>query len=239
MLYTVECKFGKRSYNNIYVVKDENRGMYIGKRYKKKTLYKNETNILKKLNHDGIVKMVHCEPQSMFAVFEYVYGKTLHSVMREARRHVFKEYILQLIDILKYLHQQKVIYCDLKPDNIIVCGDKIKLIDFDRSLNLDDWCSYGYSMDYASCELRDSIPRCSSDVWSLGILLYEMHCGKTPFGRMSSKDTKRAARLAHIDMTIVRDPVLLDLLKKILVADHNKRATLDEVQSHPYFKAPQ
>jgi protein kinase A len=237
VIYSIESKVPNRScYNDVFSVRDENRGFYIGKKYKKENLYKNERNILNKLTHDNIVRMLYSDDEQRFIVFEYIHGQTLLKLMRRHRKTVYKKHLIQLIHTLKYIHTKNVIYCDLKPDNVIIQNDgRVKLIDFDRSLNMDAWCSYGYSLDYASAESRHELPRIASDVWSLGILLYEMYTGRTPFEKYTSSDTKHAIKLGHIDFTVIKDPVLFDLLTKMLNKDHTKRPTLDEVLNHAYM----
>lgn len=93
-------------------------------------------------------------------------------------------FALQLCDLIRYLHSVKrpVLYLDLKPDNIIVTGMNLKLIDFGSAMFRDEACSdakfYG-TVGYAAPELYFNNPvdeRC--DVYGIGMLLYFMAIGK-------------------------------------------------------------
>jgi serine/threonine protein kinase len=231
--------------NNLYFVKDRtNDGVYIAKKYMKKSLYLNETNILKKIHREkniiteNIVKLIHENKDEQINILEYITGEDMNEYITNNKSNkVNKSFILQLIDILQYLHSINIIYCDLKPHNVIVRGKDVILIDFDRSFNMDDFNGYGFSTDYAPKETQFEMPTFKSDVWSLGILIYEMYCGYTPFDKYKTYAVKNMVKHGHIDFTHIEknDKVLFDLLVKMLDVNVKSRYSLIDVKKHPYF----
>lgn len=225
--------------NNLYFVRDSKGGIYVAKRYKRKSLQLNEASILKTIYKDSnknIIKLLSDYPESQSNVLEYIPGETLSDIMEEKPKRVKKEVILKLIEILEHIHAKSIVYCDLKPSNIIVSGNDVVLIDFDRSFNMNDFHGYGFSLDYSPKEVQFELPCFQSDIWSLGIIMYEMYTGRTPFSKYNSELTvKEAIKRGHIDFTCINDKSLFDLLSKMLVVDPKKRISLHDVKSHEYF----
>ncbi|MBQ7501539.1 serine/threonine protein kinase [bacterium] len=151
------------------------------------------------VGHPGIVKVYDCDEfkERPYIVMEYVNGISLKDYVKAYKPSA--EHILYLItlvcDALEQAHRQKIIHRDLKPDNIFVCKqpdgkEGVKILDFGLARFKDDidmspltrpgttlgTCSY-MSPEQAMGRQADE----RSDLYSLGIILYQLFCGCVPF----------------------------------------------------------
>ena len=106
-------------------------------------ILKKEMEILKALKHPMLpVVYDYFQEIERYLVMEYIHGESLHNLIERegsiSEKQVYK-WAIQLSDLLSYLHMQKppVIYCDLKPENVIVCPDgNLRVIDFGAALRI-------------------------------------------------------------------------------------------------------
>lgn len=120
-----------------------------------------------------------------YMIMEYIDGKMLLTYQKEKGGFLLVQEALviceQLTSVFSHLHTNNVIHRDLKPDNVMVSGDQIFLIDFGlakRLQSLFDITSVRVGHLYAAPEIRDGgIVTPKSDIYSLGIVLYEMLTG--------------------------------------------------------------
>jgi len=156
--------------------------------------FKREAEIGEKLDHPGVMK-VYSDPDrsGIYMVMEWVEGRLLRQVMGEQKTIPADRAIriaTNISDTLDYIHRNGVLHRDLKPENIMLAdGDKVKLIDFgiagksgSKRLTFGKLSNVAGTPDYISPEqVKGKRGDGRSDIYALGIMLYEMLTGKTPF----------------------------------------------------------
>ena len=210
-----------------------------------------ERNLLLKMDHPFIAKCVKSIKHDVYLLYimEYVQGKELFDVMREINlfdKAQTQFYAASMLEVINYLHRNKIIYRDLKPENIMIKEDGyIKFIDFGTVKEIRDKTktfigTYSYMAPEVFTGLGYSFP---VDIWSLGIIMYEFLCGKLPFGEdfddedepMKFYNVLKVEKLVF--PSFIKDEDFKDLIQKILVMDPNKRLTqYSKIRDHPYFK---
>jgi predicted ATPase/predicted Ser/Thr protein kinase len=153
-----------------------------------------EGEALRQLNHPNIVRLVAAveEQGQHYLVMEYVPGGSLRQVLeKEGRLPVTRavEIALDLADALTRAHRLGILHRDLKPENVLLAADGTpRLADFGlaRLAAVPRLTQSGMLMgtvDYVSPEAcQGEAPDERSDIWSFGVLLYEMLTGSVPFG---------------------------------------------------------
>ncbi|KAJ3977096.1 CAMK/CAMKL/Kin1 protein kinase [Lentinula raphanica] len=179
-----------------------------------------------------------------YMVSEYVNGGQMldyiisHGRLRE---RVARKFARQIGSALDYCHRNNVVHRDLKIENILISQTgNIKIIDFGLS-NLYDpgnhLATFCGSLYFAAPELLNAKVYTGPevDVWSFGVVLYVLVCGKVPFD-----DQSMPALHAKIKRGLVEYPVWLSaeckhLLSRMLVTNPALRAPLSEILSHPWM----
>jgi len=156
--------------------------------------FKREAEIGERLDHPGVMKVLGGEEHSrIYMVMEWVEGRLLRQVLHEQKKFPVERALkitLEICDALDYIHRNGVVHRDLKPENIMLdAEDHIKLIDFGiagvegaRRLTFAKLSQVMGTPDYISPEqVKGKRGDGRSDLYALGIILYEMLTGKTPF----------------------------------------------------------
>jgi serine/threonine-protein kinase len=146
------------------------------------------------LDHIGIIKVVPDPDRTkIYMVMESYAGKTLRDILTAERKIIPQRAVriaTEIADALEYVHTKGIVRVDVRPENIIVgAGDHIKLIDFGgaakagaRRLTLTRLSqAIGTSAYVSPEELKGKRGDARSDVYGLGVMLYEMLTGKRPF----------------------------------------------------------
>jgi serine/threonine protein kinase len=153
-----------------------------------------EEEIGKKMDHPGVMKVLPDEDRSReYMVMEWVDGRLLRKIIAENGKLPLERAVriaLAICDALDYIHSHGVVHRDLKPENIMVDDqDRIKLIDFGiagqagaRRLTFAKLSQVMGTPDYISPEqVKGKRGDARSDIYALGVMLYEMLTGKVPF----------------------------------------------------------
>ena len=153
-----------------------------------------EEEIGKLLDHPGVMKVFPDDDRSqIYMVMEWVEGKLLRQILNDQKNLPTERAVkiaLGICDALSYIHQHGVVHRDLKPENIMVdADDRIKLIDFGiasqagaRRLTFAKLSQVMGTPEYISPEqVKGKRGDGRSDIYALGVMLYEMLTGKAPF----------------------------------------------------------
>jgi serine/threonine-protein kinase len=156
--------------------------------------FKREIDILKQLNHPNIVRLLYADKQNgtRYYAMEYIQGESLDRVLARRGRFSWEEVVTlgqQLCAALQHAHDKGVVHRDLKPSNLMVLADgTLKLTDFGIAKDLDVTqlteanCTVGTAsyMSPEQCRGEKNLTH-KSDLYSLGIVMYELLTGKKPF----------------------------------------------------------
>ncbi|TME63130.1 MAG: serine/threonine protein kinase [Chloroflexi bacterium] len=159
--------------------------------------YKREAEIGNRLHHPHVQQLLNTDEKRSeeYLVVEYIKGQTLRAVLEEHAPNPLPiaeaiRITLQICDALAYCHEQGIFHRDIKPENIMIQEDgNIKVIDFGIALlegaRRVTWRGLSGTVgtpDYMSPEqLKGERGMAGSDIYAVGVMLYEMLCGRTPF----------------------------------------------------------
>ena len=154
--------------------------------------------------------------------------------------------IKQIAEALNYMHERGVIHRDLKPENIMVSHDgKVKLADFGWAASIQfPTESKKASKRFTCCGTTDymcpeivnySSYNETSDIWSIGVLAFELASGNAPFYGRDEEVTKSQISNIQYTMPDYFSYLLQDFIKKILQRDPKKRPKMSEILTHPWL----
>jgi len=211
---------------------------------------KREIAIMKHLKHEHIVQLkeVLQTQKHIYIVLELITGGELFDRIVAAKRfdeNTGRKYFQQLIMGIYYCHMQGIAHRDLKPENLLLDGqDRLKISDFGLS-NLQRQGSDGMLLqtvcgtpNYVAPEVlkEKGYNGFYADIWSCGVILFVMLAGYLPFDDPNMNSLFNKIERGEYRMAKYFSPEAKDIISKMLIVDPQKRYTLDQVISHPWFK---
>ncbi|KAJ9137287.1 cAMP-dependent protein kinase type 2 [Pleurostoma richardsiae] len=249
---------GTGSFGRVHLVQSRhNQRFYAVKVLKKAQVVKmkqvehtnDERKMLGEVKHPFLITLwgTFQDARNLYMVMDFVEGGELFSLLRKSGRFpnpVAKFYAAEVTLALEYLHSRNIIYRDLKPENLLLDRHgHLKITDFGFAKRVPDktWTLCG-TPDYLAPEVVSNKGYNKSvDWWSLGILIYEMLCGYTPFWDSGSP----MKIYENILRGKVKYPAYInqdaqDLLERLITADLTKRlgnlyGGSQDVKNHPWF----
>lgn len=174
---------------------------------------------------------------------EYIPGGDLHTRIHAVGTIPLNDiriYLAEIILGLEDLHERNIVYRDLKPENILINSDgHIRLTDFGLSkINQTNLTSFCGTQEYVAPEMvRHEKYGSSVDIWSLGIIAYEMATGRTPFKRSNQFKTFKAIEQEEVTINNDMDEALKDLILNLLNKDPQQRLTIQQIKAHRFFES--
>uniref|UniRef100_T1HI71 non-specific serine/threonine protein kinase n=1 Tax=Rhodnius prolixus TaxID=13249 RepID=T1HI71_RHOPR len=252
--YMVIGKIGEGSFGRVYKVKsrasDEIAALKLitkcGRSQRELTNLRKECEIQRRLFHPNIIKMLDSfETENEIAVVtEFAYQDLYKTLAKAGYLSEDKavKIICDLISALYYLHSNRVIHRDLKPQNVLLSEDGVaKLCDFGFARSMSTGTHVLTSIKgtplYMAPELMEESPYDHNvDLWSLGCIAYEMLVGSPPFNTTSLLHLISLIRNESIKWPENISQNCQSLLKGLLNKDPTQRLSWPHLLEHPFVK---
>ena len=185
-----------------------------------------EPRLLASLNHPNIVTVITAEKQDnvFFIVMEYVPGETLETIIAERGAldvPLALDYTCQIANAVDHAHRQGVIHRDLRPANVFVTEKGLlKVGDFGTSRFLEI-AAHGTTVigspPYMAPEQFEGRAVFASDIYSLGITMYQMLTGSLPYDTPAPSDLERLRRGDLVSPPRLRNPKVPAAIEEIVL----------------------
>ena len=265
MKYKVLSRIGDGSYGTVYLAVNlmtkQNVAMKKINKIKENEVddmeIKNEIDILKKLDHPNIVKIIefYSTPKAYYIITDFAScGELYNQIKHEYTENQLAVLFYQIFSGLYYLHTNNIVHRDLKLENILISeierdmktGKKYfwtKIIDFGTAKifekNKNEKAVVGSSY-YIAPEVLFKNYNEKCDTWSAGVILYMLIVGRAPFDGADDdeiiENIKKGKFNTKHKKLVATSSEVQDLVKKLLEVNVSKRLSAAEALKHPWFK---
>ncbi|KAM4697498.1 striated muscle preferentially expressed protein kinase [Rhinophrynus dorsalis] len=210
-----------------------------------------EYEVLKCLHHQRILSLheAYITPRYLVLISEHCTGREILYCLVERFRYSEDDvvnYLLQILQGLEYLHEQRILHLDIKPENVIVSYmNTVKIIDFGSAqtfnpLVLRPLGKRVGTLEYMSPEMVKGDPvGPAADVWGVGVLTYIMLSGRSPFYEMDPTETENRILSGRFDIFKLYSNASQSaslFIRKILSIYPWSRPSLQECFSNPWLQ---
>ena len=249
---------GTGAYGKVFLAVNKiDKKYYAIKHMIKKDLYKalktlkgiyTEIDIQSRINHQNIIKLLYVKErsESFDLVMEYAkYGNLYtyikkHSYLSEDKSFKF---FIQVVNAIYFLHKNDLIHRDIKPENILLFDNCVKLCDFGWCARLDggNRGTFCGTAEYMSPEMVNKEEYSKDiDIWSLGILLYEMIHGHSPFkpnkAKFNINDIMDNIKIQNLKFNENITKECKELIIHLLDRDVTKRYKIEDIFNSNFVK---
>ncbi|KAG1455372.1 hypothetical protein G6F56_007080 [Rhizopus delemar] len=202
-----------------------------------------EKQVLMTVHHPFLMRLwgTFQTGQYLHLVTEYLPGGELSRLMKKKfSEDQARFYAAEIVSALEHLHQRDIVYRDLKPENVVLDSrGHVKLIDFGFAKVLKEvtftLCG---TPDYLAPEIiRARGYTQDVDWWSLGVFIFEMLVGVTPFFAETPMELYQNILLCDINWMCDMSTEAKDLIQGLLQSKPKDRFKIDDIKAHPWFSA--
>uniref|UniRef100_T1IHI2 SNF-related serine/threonine-protein kinase n=1 Tax=Strigamia maritima TaxID=126957 RepID=T1IHI2_STRMM len=208
-----------------------------------------EVRCMKLVQHPNVVRLYEVidTQTKLYLILELGDGGDMYDYIMKHEKgldeEAAKKYFRQIVHAISYCHKLHVVHRDLKPENVVFFEKlgMVKLTDFGFSnrffpgQKLETSCG---SLAYSAPEilLGDSYDAPAVDVWSLGVILYMLVCGRAPFQEANDSETLTMIMDCKYTIPPGVSTECKNLIAKMLVRDPEKRASLEVIAADPWLQ---
>ncbi|PWA17781.1 hypothetical protein CCH79_00008256, partial [Gambusia affinis] len=257
--YNLHEKLGTGKFGLVFKLTHKETGrvcagkFYKGRRAKEREAARKEIELMNHLHHPKLVQCLgaYDHKPEMVMVMEFIAGGELFDrIVDDSFEYTEPgsvRYIQQILEGIAFMHQQKIVHLDLKPENIVcvdTTGTSIKIIDFGLASKLDENTDLKVmhgTAEFIAPEVINYEPVClATDMWSIGVICYILLSGESPFQGNSDAETLALVTAAQWefdeesfeDITEEAQNFISSLLNK----DPRRRMSCEEGLAHPWMK---
>ncbi|XP_072507181.1 SNF-related serine/threonine-protein kinase [Notamacropus eugenii] len=208
-----------------------------------------EVRCMKLVQHPNIVRLYEVidTQTKLYLILELGDGGDMFDYIMKheegLNEDLAKKYFAQIVHAISYCHKLHVVHRDLKPENVVFFEKQglVKLTDFGFSnkfqpgKKLTTSCG---SLAYSAPEilLGDEYDAPAVDVWSLGVILFMLVCGQPPFQEANDSETLTMIMDCRYTVPSHVSKECKDLITRMLQRDPKRRASLEEIETHPWLQ---
>lgn len=201
-----------------------------------KKYLENEVNLMKELNHQNVLRLydVYTEKNQVYLVIDYCCSDLKKYILTKENKYD-RKYFIEILDGMSYINKKNIIHRDIKPQNILIKNNTIKICDFGMSKTyhkyelLSTFC--GSPLYMAPEIIKNRKYNNLSDIWSLGVVLYELINKNHPY-LCQDKDILWDLiknDLLDINFNNIDNEIYRSIISNMLSINVDKRMTWEDI----------